>query len=69
MSYQIKYWDGSKSEKLVTKAEAIKEVCKGLHNWINNDDCIGQNDIATFFWVIGGDEGDTDACAYISQGE
>lgn len=66
--YIVKFYDGSKlTDVFKTKAEAIKEARKGLHDWMNDDDHIGQieHEDSTELYVIGGDEGESDACARV----
>ena len=68
MGYIVQYWDGSReSKEYKSKAEAVKAARLGLRDWMNDDDCIGQNDVCDFLFVIGGSEGPTDACAPIRK--
>ena len=67
MKYQVKYWDGSKSETFDSKDKAVGEARRGLKDWMNDDDRIGQNEDCTVLFVMGGSEGPTDACAMICR--
>lgn len=69
MAYQVVYWDGSKSAKFPTKKEAVAEGRKGLRDWMNDDDHIGQDDVCNTLFVIGGLESPTDACCKIKEVE
>lgn len=62
--WKVRYWDGSyEPEPFSNQNEAVKAARKGLQDWMNDDDYLGQNDTGTELWVCGGSDGDTDASA------
>jgi len=67
--WQVKYWDGSKSGLFDTVADACRAACRGLRDWMNEDDVI-----VSFYDAMSGEhrlyvgdisDGESDACAKV----